>query len=62
MTAPTDAASGGFPEREEPVVHLPWINAGLSRDGGSVALTAATRPSIEDVVLGALPGLPGLPG
>ena len=58
MTAPTDAASGGSPEREEPVVHILWINAGLSCDGDSVALTAATQPSIEDIVLGALPGLP----
>jgi hydrogenase small subunit len=27
-------------------------------DGESVALTAATQPSIEDLVLGGLPGLP----
>ncbi|MER7133661.1 hydrogenase expression protein HypE [Streptosporangium saharense] len=43
---------------EEPVVHILWINAGLSCDGDSVALTAATQPSIEEIVLGALPGLP----
>src|SRR5690606_40150956 len=43
---------------DEPVVHILWINAGLSCDGDSVALTAATQPSIEDIVLGALPGLP----
>jgi hydrogenase small subunit len=35
-----------------------WINAGLSCDGESVSITAATQPSIEDIVLGALPGLP----
>ena len=35
-----------------------WINAGLSCDGDSVALTAATQPSIEEIALGALPGLP----
>jgi hydrogenase small subunit len=45
-------------ETEEAVVHILWINAGLSCDGDSVALTAATQPSIEEIVLGALPGLP----
>jgi hydrogenase small subunit len=39
-------------------IHLLWINAGLSCDGDSVALTAATQPSIEEIALGALPGLP----
>src|SRR6202142_1999450 len=43
---------------EEAVVHVLWINAGLSCDGDSVALTAATQPSIEEIALGALPGLP----
>ena len=40
------------------IVHVLWINAGLSCDGDSVSITAATQPSIEDVVLGAIPGLP----
>ena len=31
---------------------------GSSCDGDSVALTAATQPSIEEIALGALPGLP----
>src|SRR5262249_17475203 len=35
-----------------------WITAGLGCDGDSVSITAATQPSIEDVVLGAIPGLP----
>src|SRR5215510_2519821 len=39
-------------------VHVLWINAGLSCDGDSVALTAAMQPSIEDIALGVLPGLP----
>ncbi|GAC1615243.1 MAG: hydrogenase expression protein HypE [Gemmatimonadaceae bacterium] len=43
---------------EEPVVHVLWINAGLSCDGDSVALTAATQPSIEEIAMRALPGLP----
>jgi hydrogenase small subunit len=42
----------------ERVVHILWMNGGLSCDGESVALTAATQPSIEEIVLGALPGLP----
>ena len=43
---------------EETLIHVLWINAGLSCDGDSVALTAATQPSIEEIALGALPGLP----
>jgi hydrogenase small subunit len=43
---------------EETTIHVLWINAGLSCDGDSVALTAAMQPSIEDIVLGAFPGLP----
>ena len=39
-------------------VHILWITAGLSCDGDSVSITAATQPSIEDVLLGAIPGLP----
>src|SRR5256886_12121938 len=47
-------------EAEAPVVHILWMNGGLGCDGDSVALTAATQPSIEEIVLGALPGLPTL--
>src|SRR2546429_3601617 len=43
---------------EEGVVHILWMQGGLSCDGDSVALTAATQPSIEEIALGALPGLP----
>ena len=39
---------------KKPVVHVLWINAGLSCDGDSVALTAATQPSVEDLVHGAV--------
>jgi hydrogenase small subunit len=45
------------PDNENPI-HILWINCGLSCDGESVALTAATQPSIEEIALGALPGLP----
>src|SRR5579871_5239476 len=41
-----------------PEVHILWITAGLGCDGDSVSITAATQPSVEDVLLGAIPGLP----
>jgi hydrogenase small subunit len=43
---------------EDITIHVLWINAGLSCDGDSVSLTAAMQPSVEDIALGALPGLP----
>ena len=39
-------------------VHIIWITAGLSCDGDTISVTAANQPSIEDVLLGAIPGLP----
>ncbi|HKY52606.1 MAG TPA: hydrogenase expression protein HypE [Candidatus Limnocylindria bacterium] len=39
-------------------MHVVWITAGLGCDGDTIAMTAATNPSIEDLVLGALPGIP----
>src|ERR1700719_5318962 len=39
-------------------IRIVWITAGLGCDGDSVSVTAATQPSIEDVLLGAIPGLP----
>src|SRR5436305_12247285 len=47
-------------QRPSPVkdVHIVWMTTGLSCDGDSVSITAATQPSIEDVVMGAIPGLP----
>ncbi len=47
------AAKGGVDE-----VHILWCSEGLSCDGDTVSITAATQPSIEDVLLGAIPGLP----
>ena len=51
---------GRVTQRQSPVpeVHILWITAGLGCDGDSVSITAATQPSIEDVVMGAIPGLP----
>jgi hydrogenase small subunit len=39
-------------------MHILWITAGLGCDGDSIAITAATQPSLEDLVLGGIPGLP----
>src|SRR3979409_1144265 len=41
-----------------PDVHVIWMTGGLGCDGDSVSITAATQPSLEDVLLGAIPGLP----
>jgi hydrogenase small subunit len=54
MTATPDQATT-TPIRE---MHVVWITAGLGCDGDTIAMTAATRPSIEDLVLGAIPGIP----
>jgi hydrogenase small subunit len=57
-----DATSreAGTAQPSQPVgrIAVLWITAGLSCDGESVALTAASQPSIEDIVLGSIPGLP----
>jgi hydrogenase small subunit len=35
-----------------------WITAGLGCDGDTIAMTAATQPSIEDILAGAIPWTP----
>jgi hydrogenase small subunit len=57
----TETVPYGRKTQREPAVKaldVLWLTAGLSCDGDSVSVTAATQPSIEDVVLGAIPGLP----
>ena len=39
-------------------MHIVWLTAGLGCDGDTIAMTAATNPSIEDLLLGGLPGVP----
>ncbi|NUW31856.1 hydrogenase expression protein HypE [Nonomuraea sp. SMC257] len=39
-------------------VHILWTSEGMSCDGDTVSVTAASLPSIEDVLLGLVPGLP----
>ena len=58
---PAEVAPYGRSTQKPPAVkevHILWITAGLSCDGDSVSITAASQPSIEDVLLGAIPGLP----
>ena len=60
MAEATEAPYGRKTQKAPAVkeVHILWITAGLSCDGDSVSVTAATQPSIEDIVMGAIPGLP----
>src|ERR1700761_5048344 len=51
--AATQAAGSGRDEG-----HILWISEGMSCDGDSVSVTAAGQPGIEDVLLGAIPGIP----
>ena len=39
-------------------IHILWLTAGLGCDGDSISITAATQPSLEDLVLGVIPGVP----
>src|SRR6516162_9893730 len=47
------ATSNGVKE-----LHVLWISEGMSCDGDTVSITAASQPSLEDVLLGLVPGLP----
>ena len=42
------------PQERTPIPELDvlWITAGLGCDGDTIAMTAATQPSIEEIVLG----------
>jgi hydrogenase small subunit len=54
--------AGSDPVRHDPPaiteIEVLWITAGLGCDGDTVSLTAASQPSIEQLVLGAIPGIP----
>jgi hydrogenase small subunit len=57
----SDVSPYGRKTQLEPVIpeiDVLWITAGLGCDGDTIAMTAASQPSIEDVLLGAIPGLP----
>src|ERR1700743_3102569 len=50
----------GLARKSAPIseIDVLWITAGLGCDGDTIAMTAATQPSIEDIVLGTLPWIP----
>lgn len=48
----------GAPKKGVEEVHILWISEGMSCDGDTVSVTAASQPSLEDVLLGLIPGLP----
>ena len=39
-------------------VDVLWITAGLGCDGDTISMTAATQPSLEDILGGIIPGIP----
>jgi hydrogenase small subunit len=39
-------------------IDILWLTAGLSCDGDTIAVTAATQPSLEDLLLGGIPWIP----
>jgi hydrogenase small subunit len=39
-------------------IHILWSSEGMSCDGDSVSVTNASLPALEDVLLGAIPGIP----
>ncbi len=57
MRRPVDFAGHGC-EVERLIIHVLWLTSGLSCDGESVSLTAATSPSLEELLRGAIPGQP----
>ncbi|HWF09762.1 MAG TPA: hypothetical protein VG297_14935 [Bryobacteraceae bacterium] len=47
-------------QEREPLDELEilWLTAGLGCDGDTIAMTGASLPGIEDILLGAIPGIP----
>src|SRR5271156_4117196 len=57
----TGQMSSKSPGRETPPfseIDVLWITAGLGCDGDTISITAATQPSIEDILLGGIPWTP----
>lgn len=54
----SDANTDSLTQSNLNEIDILWITAGLGCDGESIAMTAATQPSVEDLVLGAIPGIP----
>jgi hydrogenase small subunit len=54
-------ATDAFREHEHSegvTVHVLWLTTGLGCDGDTIALTAATNPSLEELLTQAIPGTP----
>ena len=58
MAQPSPGEGQSLAARGVAEIDILWITAGLGCDGDTIAMTAATQPSLEDVLLGALPWLP----
>ena len=56
----TNTHSGNLQAKANAIeeIDILWITAGLGCDGETIAMTGATQPSIEDIVLGVIPGIP----
>ena len=48
----------GIPGTAIREIDVLWITAGLGCDGDTIAMTAATQPSLEDILSGAIPWIP----
>ncbi|MGH9406969.1 MAG: hydrogenase expression protein HypE [Terriglobia bacterium] len=58
---PTETVPHGRKTQKKPAVedvHVIWLPDGMSCDGDTISVTAAEQPSIEDAILGAIPGIP----
>ena len=54
----SDSAITSGPQSPITGIDVLWVTAGLGCDGDTIAMTAATQPSIEDLVMGGLPWIP----
>src|ERR1700737_1517410 len=52
------AAFADHKKTEAITAHVLWMTTGPSCEGDSVAMTSATNPSLEDIILQAIPGMP----
>jgi hydrogenase small subunit len=55
---PGEPTAGAQAQREAHQINVIWMTGGLGCDGDTVSMTAATNPSLEDLLRGALPGIP----
>ena len=56
--AATESPYSAQKQTEAITAHVLWMTTGLSCEGDSVAMTSATNPSLEDIILQAIPGMP----